>query len=142
MGELQPAFILSREKPMPMPMPTPISASLASSSPLPQWPLLPLLLLQSPLLPMLLLSPLAPLSQSVFATRCQWRAHTRLLARFASQSHRRCAQTWRSPCPGKFAPRLLSPSPHPPLPLPLLLLLSLEVLVLLGLLGSIRCQRC
>merc|ERR1719347_289258 len=135
--------------PMPMLMPTLILVSLASSSPLLQWPLLPLLLLQSPLLlllpllPMLLLNPLAPLSQSVSATRCQWRAHTRLLARFASQSHRRCAPTWRSPCPGKFAPRLPSPSPHPPLPLPLLLSLSSEeVLVLLGLLGSIRCQRC
>merc|ERR1711887_90514 len=134
-----------------MQMPMPISVT---SSPLPQLPPLPLLLLQLPLLlllllPMLLLSPLAPLSQSVSATRCQWRAHTRLLARFASQSHSRCAPTWKWPCPGKFAPRLLSPSPHPPLLLPLPLSLSLEVLVLagllsevsVGLLGSIRCQR-
>merc|ERR1711913_239282 len=127
----------------------PISVSLVTSSPLPQLPPLPLpllqsplLLLQSPLLPMLLLSPLAPLSQSASATRCQWRALTRLLGR--------CAPTWKWPCPGKFAPKLLSPSPHPPLPLPLPLSLSSEVLVLAGLLsevsvglsGSIRCQRC
>merc|ERR1719430_2038017 len=99
---------------------------------------------------MLLLSPLAPLSQSTSATRCQWRALTRLLGRFASQSHSRCAPTWKWPCPGKFAPRLLSPFPHPPLPLPLPLSLSPEVLVLeglssevsVGLSGSIRCQRC
>merc|ERR1719430_2451525 len=100
-------------------MPTPISASLVTSSPLPQLPLLPLLLLHLLLLLMLLLSPLAPLSQSASATRCRWRALTRLLDRFASQSHSRCAPTWKWPCPGKFAPRLLSPSPHPPLPLPL-----------------------
>merc|ERR1711970_89487 len=127
---------------MPMPMPTPISVT---SSPLPQLPPLPLLLLQSPLL-----LPLAPLSQSVSATRCQWRALTRLLVRFASQSHSRCAPTWKWPCQGKFAPRLLSPSPHPPLLLPLPLSLSSEVSVLAGLLsevsvgpsGSTRCQRC
>merc|ERR1712106_1297477 len=116
------------------------SALLVTSSPLPQLPLSPLLLLPlllllllSPSLLMLSLSPLAPLSQSACATRCQWRAHTRLLARFARQLHKRCAPTWRSPCPGKFAPKLLSLYQHPQSPLPLLLSLSSEVLVLAGL---------
>merc|ERR1712192_29684 len=126
-------------------------------SPLPQLPLLPLLLLQllsqpllSQLLLLLWLSLLALLSQSVSATRCQWKAHTRLLARFANQLHKRCAPMLRLPCPGKFVRRLLSPSPHQPSRLPALLSLSsvalvlaellLEVLVVLS--GSIRCQRC
>ena len=51
--------------------------------------------------------------------------------------------------PGKFVPRLLSPSPHQPLPLPALLSLSSVVLVLaelssealVVLSGSITCQR-
>merc|ERR1711970_817111 len=136
-------------------MPTPISASLVTSSPLPQLPLLlllllpllsllllslslplPLLLLLLLWLPTLWLSLLALLSQSVCATRCQWRALTRLLARFANQLHKRCAPMSRWPCRGKFVPRLLSPSPHLPLLLPLLLSLSSVVLVLAELLSE------
>merc|ERR1712212_1279701 len=133
----------------------PISASLVTSSPLPQLPLLlllplPLLLLRLLWLPMLWLSLLALLSQSVSATRCQWRAPTRLLARFANQLHKRCVPMSRWPCLGKFVPRLLSLSPHLPLRLPALLSLSSVVLVLaelssaalVVLLASIRCQRC
>merc|ERR1719397_1951964 len=128
--ELPPAFILSREKLKPKPklMLMPISASLVTSSPLPQLPLLLLLplpllslLLLSLWLPMLWLSLLALLSQSVSATRCQWRAPTRLLARFANQLHKRCVPMSRWPCPGKFVRRLLSPSPHLPSRLPALL---------------------
>merc|ERR1712137_788820 len=125
-----------------MPMLKPISASLVTPSPLPQLPLsqllpLPLLslLLLSRLLlllslPMLWLSQLALLSQSVYATRCQWRAHTRLLARFANQLHKRCVPMSRWPCPGKFVRRLLSLFPHPPSRLPALLSLSSVVLAL------------
>merc|ERR1711928_246883 len=143
-------------------MPKPISASLVTSSPLLQLPLLLLLLLlllsllllsrllRLLSLPMLWLSLLALLSQSVSAIRCQWRAPTRLLARFANQLHKRCVPMSRWPCPGKFVPRLLSPSPHLPLPLPAQLSLSSVVLALAGLLsealvvlsGSTRCQRC
>merc|ERR1719239_1425462 len=147
---------------MPMLMLMPISASLVTSSPLPQLPLLLLLLLPLLLLlllwllllllslPMLWLSLLALLSQSVSAIRCQWRAPTRLLARFANQLHKRCAPMSRWLCPGKFVRRLLSPSPHLPSRLPALLSLSSVVLALAGLLlealvvlsGSTRCQRC
>merc|ERR1712212_514671 len=133
----------------------PISASLVTSSPLPQLPLLlllplPLRLLRLLWLPMLWLSLLALLSQSVSATRCQWRAPTRLLARFANQLHKRCVPMSRWPCPGKFVPRQLSLSPHLPLRLPALLSLSSVVLALAELSsaalevlsGSTRCQRC
>merc|ERR1712090_45448 len=119
-----------------MPMPTPMSASVVTSSPLRQLPQSPLLLLLSP-------RQLALLPQSVSAKRCQWRAPTRLLARFASQSHNKFAPTLRSLCPGKFAPSLLSPSPLPPLPLlllpsPLLHLLSLSLALVLGLGGLLE----
>merc|ERR1719432_74432 len=92
------------------------------------------------------MSQLAQLPQSVCAKRCPSKPRARLLARFASQSHKRFAPTWRSPCPGKFAPRPLSPSLHPPSPLLLLPSLSSEALVLVSVLGvlleSTECQRC